>query len=247
MRVGGFGHSGGLAAERGACRGLGVDDVGLAPRAPRLTVRSVELHHLCAGGCETAGEPRAVGAGALHADACDRPVRLQPCEQRAVLGRVRRERLHPQQSTGRIGGRGHMGVAVGVHPADDTRSIIWHDQSALLGNSDGSGTTGPTADSALRVLGPTLLSGHILRPAGARPRRVTGRQIVCKAHGQRRAESDPQPVEDTTNTMSAKRRNSNAVQSGLRFLGLRSATGRTRNHLGSGLGAPALRLRRVLV
>ena len=48
------------------------------------------------------------------------------------------------------------------------------------------------------------LSGHILRPAGARPRQVTGRQIVCKARSQRRAESGRPPVEDTTNTMSAE-------------------------------------------
>jgi len=74
---------------------------------------------------------------------------------------------------------------------------------AKLG-SDGSGTTDRTADSSLRVLGSTLLSGHILRPAGARP---TSHEPTDRLQGTQPAKSRvrPVPVEDTTNTMSEKR------------------------------------------
>ena len=62
--------------------------------------------------------------------------------------------------------------------------------------------TTDTAEGLYRVVD-AAYEKRSIRPM-PRPRQVTGRQIECKARSQRGAESDPQPVEDATNTMSAK-------------------------------------------
>jgi hypothetical protein len=48
--------------------GVGVDRVGLALGRPGIAVGTVDLDGLHALGMQVAGQPSAVGAGALHAD-----------------------------------------------------------------------------------------------------------------------------------------------------------------------------------
>jgi hypothetical protein len=48
--------------------GLGVDGVVLAAAGTCVGVGTVDLDHADTGGLQVAGQPRAVGAGAFHAD-----------------------------------------------------------------------------------------------------------------------------------------------------------------------------------
>ena len=121
--VRGLGHSSGVAAERGAGCGLGVDGVGLAAAASRLAVRAVHLHHLDAGRGEVPGQARTVGSGALDSDTAHSAPRLQPAGELVIAAGIGRELRRAQQPPGRVDRGGDMNVFVGVDPAEDSGSV----------------------------------------------------------------------------------------------------------------------------
>ena len=114
--VGALGHHCGTAVERGPCRWLRVDGVGLAAAAAHLAVRAVRIDDVDAGSREVPGEARAVGAGSLHADALDAAVAAEPSQQRRAAGGVRVERGAAQDPCGAVEDGGDMGVVVGAGP-----------------------------------------------------------------------------------------------------------------------------------
>ena len=59
-----------------------VELVGLAVATTFLAVRAIDLDHRHTRRCEVAGQPRTVGAGALHADPLERTERAEPTRQR---------------------------------------------------------------------------------------------------------------------------------------------------------------------
>ena len=121
-----FGLGVGVAVQRGACCGGGVDSVGLAPTAAGLAVGAVDLQHPCPASGETARQARPVGAGPLDADGLDGPVGLHPGEQMIIALRVGGERGRSQRPSQAVHDGGHMGVLVRVDPADDGGLILWH-------------------------------------------------------------------------------------------------------------------------
>ena len=121
-----FGLGVGVAVQRGACCGGGVDSVGLAPTAAGLAVGAVDLQHPCPASGETARQARPVGAGPLDADGLDGPVGLHPGEQMVIALRVGGERGRSQRPSQAVHDGGHMGVLVRVDPADDGGLILWH-------------------------------------------------------------------------------------------------------------------------
>ena len=122
--VAGLGLGVGVAAQRGARRGLGVSAVGLAAAATRLAVRAVDLDDLDAVGGKPPGQPRPVGAGALDPDAHDAAPGPQPRGEVRAAGGVCGERGRPQPPPGGVDSRGDMDVSVGVHPADDISLVL---------------------------------------------------------------------------------------------------------------------------
>ena len=140
--VAGFGHSGGVAGERGARRGFGVDGVGLAGAAAHLAVGAVHLPRAHTRRCEVVGEAGAVAAGAFDADAAHVAPGGHPGGQFAVAGARRRERRRRQQRPRGVNSCGDMDITVGVHPADDFGAVLGHNGAALLRAQPIQGTTG---------------------------------------------------------------------------------------------------------
>ena len=129
--VAALGSRGRLAGERGACRGLGVDGVGLAAAATHLTVRPVHLDHLDARAGQVARQPRPIRAGALHADAHHRPERPQPPCEPAIPRRVRPERRRAEHPARLVGRRSDVDLVVRVDAPVDADCLISHDEPCL--------------------------------------------------------------------------------------------------------------------
>ena len=179
--VGALGHAHRGTVERGPGRGLGVDGVGLAPPAAHLAVGSVDLDYGDACGAEMAGEPGAVGAGALHPDAGQRPERAHPAQHLLIAACVGVEAGGAQQPRRGVYDRGDMGVFVGVDPAEDLGPVRCHNGDASCWSSDVWGTTG--RDGGQNTHGVGFQSSYKVtsaRPVGARPAAGTGRQIIGK-------------------------------------------------------------------
>ena len=124
-----FGFGGGVAAQRCACCGLGVDGVGLAA-PPCLAVGAVDLDDLDAGGGETAGEASPVGSGSFHPYTHQRAERAHPVQQLLIAAGVGIEAGAAQQPPHGVDDRGDVGVFVGVDPAEDLGSVCCHDGDA---------------------------------------------------------------------------------------------------------------------
>jgi hypothetical protein len=74
----------GRASQRGPCRCLGVDGIGLALAAAGAPIGPVDLHNGQVLLAQVAQQPGAVGPGALDADALQLPEGPQPSKQRAI-------------------------------------------------------------------------------------------------------------------------------------------------------------------
>ena len=149
--VAALGSGGRLAAERGAYRGLGVDGVGLAAAATRLTVRPVHLDHLDARADQMARQPRPIGAGALHADPHQRPERPQPPRQLAIPDRVRPERRRGEHPARLVDRRSDMDLLVRVDAPVDADWLISHDEPCLSPNWVSEAPSAGTADRTVKV------------------------------------------------------------------------------------------------
>ena len=93
----GLGHRGGVARLGGPGRRDRVEAVGLALAATPLAVRSIDLDDGHARLEQVAGEPGAVGAGALDPHPLDGAEALQPVQQSSIAGGGGGERLDAEQ------------------------------------------------------------------------------------------------------------------------------------------------------
>jgi hypothetical protein len=117
----------------------GIQRVGLAGPAAGLTVGAVDPGHLHPSRPQMAAQSRAVGAGALHADAGDRPEPGQPGQQPAVPGRCGGELRDRQQPADLIQRGRHVHVQMGVHAAGHRARSIYdgHESSLPLARCQG--------------------------------------------------------------------------------------------------------------
>ena len=103
-------------------------------RPPGPSIRSVDLDHERTCFAEMSSERGTVGAGALDADSIKLAVSAQPRHQGAVARRGCGELPIAELPPDIIDHRGMVGLAMGVHPADDTtrRRIVMLVMPCLL-------------------------------------------------------------------------------------------------------------------
>ncbi len=98
----------------------GVEGIGLAGPTTLLAIRSVDLEDLDADSAQVAGQARAIGPGALHADLGDVAEGSEPAEQRLVARCVGLEALRAEQPAERVEGGSDMDVEVSVDATSHT-------------------------------------------------------------------------------------------------------------------------------
>ena len=98
----------------------GIEGIGLAGAPAILAIRSVDLEDLDTCPAQVAGQARAVGPGALHADFGDVAEGSEPAEQRLVAGGVGLEALRAEQPAERIERSCYMDVEVCVDATSHT-------------------------------------------------------------------------------------------------------------------------------
>ena len=113
------------ARQRGAGRFDRVDRIGLALHAADLTVGAIDLDHDQPARLEIARQARAIRAGALDPDSCDRTERAQPVVQRDEPDGALRERLDTEHTAVRVERGGDMVVEVGVDSTRDRARRIY--------------------------------------------------------------------------------------------------------------------------
>ncbi len=132
-----------------------VFGVGLAPSAPTLTVRPVDLDDGNALAVEVAGEPRTVAAGSLNTHELDGAELREPAMEGPIARRRRLEALHAKERSPVVQGGSDVLVEVRAIVVIVIPSLVQWVGVAPHQRDDGQDSDGPVRQAPMRSLRPT--------------------------------------------------------------------------------------------
>lgn len=121
---------GGAGLDRSGSRDR-VNRIGFALTPARLPVGPVDLDHPHVLRGQVPGQTGTVGARPLNTDRTDISERPDPCQQRSITRRRRRELPITQQASDRVDHCAVVSPAVGIHAADDFLTLACHAGTAI--------------------------------------------------------------------------------------------------------------------